>query len=147
MKIISVFVAFALLLLTAPAASADINQFSGKWKNIDPNTRGMTTLHIDIKGVRVKVQAWGKCHPSDCAWGEAEGTAYGPGVGANLAETAQAISVIYNTGFSQTILIVRPIEGDQLQVESLTKFTDRSGRASYRSVEKFSRAEDAGVGK
>src|SRR5438874_13113077 len=71
----------AITLLTVSTASADINQFAGKWKNVDPQTRGITTIHIDVSGSRIKIQTWGKCHPADCAWGFAEGTAYAPKIG------------------------------------------------------------------
>src|SRR5947209_5211007 len=124
MKSFCVLLVFAALLLTAPAAVADVNQFAGNWKNVDPNTRGLSALKIDVKGRRITIRAWGRCHPSDCAWGGAEGTAYGPAVEANLAETAQVISTIYLTSFSQMILTIRPADEGQIQVELLTKFTD-----------------------
>ena len=141
MKSARIVSALLVLLLIAPAASANINQFSGTWKNIDPETGGLTTLKIEVKGTRVGIWAWGKCHPQDCAWGYAEGTAYGPSVSDNLVETAQVVSTLYITSFSQTILVIRPVEGGQLEVELMTKFTDQSGRASYRLVERFGRAE------
>lgn len=133
--------ALLLLLMASSVASADINRFSGKWENVDPNPKGLTTLQIEVKGTRVRIQTWGKCHPSDCAWGYAEGTAYAPSVASSLSATAQAISTIYLTSFSQIILIIRPAEDGQIEVEHLTKFTDQSGRANIRSVERLSRVE------
>jgi len=144
MKLVSVLSALLVLLLAAPSASANINQFSGTWKNVNPETRGLTTLKIDVRWTRVRIQAWGSCHPRDCAWGQAEGTAYAPSVSDNLAETAQVVSTIYITSFSQTILVIRAVEG-QLEVEAMTKFTDQSGRASYRVVERFARVEAKGA--
>jgi len=141
MKPIRAMLAFLLLLMASSIASADISQFSGKWKNVDPNTRGLTTLKIDVKGTRVRIDSWGKCHPSDCAWGYAEGTAYAPSVESSLTEAAQAISTIYLTSFSQIILIIRPTEDGQIEVEMLTKFTDQSGRANTRRIERLSRVE------
>jgi hypothetical protein len=133
--------ALLVLLLFAPPASAGINRFNGTWKNIDPETGGLTNLRIEVKGTRIGIWAWGRCHPQDCAWGYAEGTAYAPSVSDNLAETAQVVSTLFITSFSQTILVIRPVEGGQLEVELMTKFTDGSGRASYRLVERFGRAE------
>jgi len=132
----------AFTLLTVSAASAQINQFAGKWKNVDPQTKGVTTIQIEISGSRIRMQTWGKCHPTDCAWGFAEGTAYAPSVASNLVETADTISTIYLTSFSQITLIVRPAEEGQIRVEVLTKFTDQSGRANTRRVDSFSRVED-----
>ena len=132
----------AIILLTVSTASADINQFAGKWKNVDPQTRGITTIHIEISGARIRIQTWGKCHPSDCAWGFAAGTAYAPSVQSNLVEQADTISTIYLTSFSQMILTIRPAEEGQIKVELLTKYTDQSGRANTRHIETFSRVED-----
>jgi len=133
----------AFILLTVSTTSASIDRFAGKWKNVDPQTRGITNIHIDVSGSRIQIQTWGKCHPSDCAWGFAEGTAYAPGVESNLIETAETISTIYLTSFSQMILVIRPIEADQIQVEVLTKFTDQSGRANTRHLYTFTRVEEA----
>ena len=141
MKPVRIASALLVLLLAAPAVSAQVSQFSGTWKNVDPATRGLTTLQVEVRGTRVGIRAWGKCHRRDCAWGYAEGTAYGPSIAADLVETAQAVSTLYITSFSQTILILRPAEGGQLEAEVMTKFTDQSGRASYRLVERFSRVE------
>ena len=146
MKLVRTCLALLVLLSAAPSAAANIRQFSGTWKNVDPGTRGLTTLKIDVSGTRVRIQAWGSCHPRDCAWGQAEGTAYAPSVSDNLAETAQVVSPIYVTSFSQTILVIRAVEG-QLEVESMTKFTDQSGRASYRAVSRFGRVEAEGAAK
>lgn len=147
MKAIRMTAALLVMLLVAQAAAASINQFSGTWKNLDPATGGLTTLRVDVRGTRVGIRAWGKCHPRDCAWGYAEGTAYASSVSDDLGETAQAISTIYITSFSQTILVIRPAEGGQLEVEWMTRFTDQSGRTSYRRVERFGRAEAGGAGK
>jgi len=143
MTLYRTLVILALVLVTVSTASAEINQFAGKWKNIDPQTRGVTSIKIDVSGSRIKIQTWGKCHPSDCAWGFAEGTAYAPGAGFNLVETANTVSTIYLTSFTQIFLIIRPTHAGQIKVEVLTKYTDQSGRANSRHVYTFNRVEDA----
>lgn len=147
MKLVRTCSALLVLLFAAPAASAHINQFAGTWKSVDPENAALTTLQVEVRGTRVRIQAWGSCLPRDCAWGYAEGTAYAPSVSDNLVETAQAVSTIYITSFSQTILILRPVEGGLLEAEIMTKFTDQSGRASYRRVERLGRVEAKGAGK
>lgn len=138
MRPIRVMLAFLLLLIPSSVASADISQFSGKWKNVD-TTGALTTLLIEVKGTRVGIRAWGRCRPSDCEWGYATGTAYASSVQSNLRETAQAISTIYINSFSQKLLIIRPAGDGQIEVEMFTKFTDQSGRANYTRVERLSR--------
>jgi hypothetical protein len=137
----------AVVLLTVSPASAQINQFAGKWKNVDTQTGGITTIQIDVSGSRIRIQTWGRCHPSDCVWGFAEGTAYAPSVQSNLVQTADTISTVYLTSFSEIILVIRPTEEGQIRVEALTKFTDQSRRANTRHVYNFSRVEDAAANK
>ena len=134
----------ALILLTVTTASADVNQFAGKWKNVDPRTGGITTIQIDVSSSGIKIQTWGACRPSDCVWGLADGTAYAPSVNSNLEATADTISTIYLFRSSQKILILHLTEEDQMRVELLTKFIDQSRRANTRHVELFKRTEDTG---
>jgi len=141
MNLVRTLIMLAFSLLTVSAASAQINQFAGKWKNVDPQTRGITTIQIGVSGSRLRIETWGRCHPSDCAWGFAEGTAYARTVESNLVETADTVSTIYLTSFSQIMLTIRPAEDGQIKVEVLTKFTDQSGRANTRAVYTFSRGE------
>ena len=145
MKPVHAMLALLVLLMISPVASADINQFAGKWKNVDPNTRGLAALQIDVKGTRARIRAFGSCHQTDCAWGAAEGTAYASRVESRLSEDAQVISTIYLTSFSQIILIIRPTDDGQIEVEILTKFTDQSGRANTRRVDRLSRVDVAEV--
>jgi hypothetical protein len=142
MKSIVLSMALSFLTFFNPFP-AHINQFAGKWVNDDPNTRGLTNLQIDVRGRRLRIQAWGKCHPTDCAWGYAVGTVHAASVEANPVENAEAITTLYITSFSQTILIIRPLEGDRLRVEVFTKFTDESGRADYTHTETFRRIDAA----
>ena len=139
----SIILSIALTICTffTPPPSANINQFAGKWVNEDPGTRGLTSLQIEVRGRRLRIQAWGKCHPTDCAWGYAQGTVHAATVAANPVEHAEAASTLYISSFSQTMMIIRPIDGDRLRVELFTKFTDESRRADYTHVETLRRIE------
>jgi hypothetical protein len=139
-KMILGLTVFSILVLAmAFTASAHIDQFPGRWTNVDPNTRGVTTLDIQVRGTNVTVQAWGKCHPTDCDWGRVKAYAYAPSVESDLVNTAQALSAIFKTGFSETLMIIRPAGRDRLEAEVLTRFTDNSGRSNYRAVYTFVR--------
>jgi hypothetical protein len=141
----SIILSMALTIFTSvtPPPSANINQFAGKWVNEDPNTGGLSSLQIEVRGRRLRIQAWGKCHPTDCAWGYAQGTVHAASVGANPIESAEAATTLYITSFSQTIMVIRPVEGDRIRVELFTKFTDESGRADYVTTDTFRRIEGA----
>ena len=128
-----------LVVALSCSAYAAIGQFEGKWKNVDPNTRGLTTLDIGVSGDRVNVHAWGKCHPTDCDWGTVDATAYAPSVDAHLPRDAHALTAVFTTNFSESLLVINPVGGHKLRVEVLTRFTDNSGRSAYSAVYTFSR--------
>jgi len=113
--------------------------FSGSWKNVDAETRGLTTLSVRSAGQAVWVHAWGRCHPTDCDWGEVAATAFAPGVEANPANHAQKITAVYQTSFSNTLLTLTPSGDDALMADTETRFTDNSGRSSYSATYTFRR--------
>lgn len=105
--------------------------FSGSWKNVDAETRGLTTLSVRSAGQAVWVHAWGRCHPTDCDWGEVTATAFAPGVEADPANHAHKITAVFQTSFSNTLLTLTPSGDDALMADTETRFTDNSGRSSY----------------
>lgn len=125
-------------LLMAYPCYANINQFLGKWKNVNPNTRGLTTLEITMQGANVFVHAWGQCEPQDCDWQKIQGYAYANNVSANLLGTALAVTALYKTGFSETVVVLHPA-GNQLRADVFTRFTDNSGRSNYTHSDIFNR--------
>jgi beta-lactam-binding protein with PASTA domain len=44
--------------------------FIGTWVNVDTNTRTITKVQIRRDGGQMAIHMWGKCHPTDCDWGE-----------------------------------------------------------------------------
>ncbi|HEX8137875.1 MAG TPA: hypothetical protein VF544_09825 [Pyrinomonadaceae bacterium] len=139
-RAIPILALVCLVMLVPSTAKAQLSRFEGAWRNVDPATSGLTTLQISTSGT-VKVHAWGKCHPTDCDWGEVTGYAYGPNVSANLSATARAISAVYTTGFSETIMIIRPLGRDQLEASVFTRFTDTSGRTAYTDTYRLARVK------
>ena len=130
-----------LLVLAMPlVAAASLDDFAGEWRNSDPNTSGVTRLDVRVAGASVTVQAWGKCHPEDCDWGRVPATAYGPNVSADLQASAQSLAATFQTGFSQTLMILDAAPGGRLRAQVLTRFTDNSGRKNYRELYSFVRA-------
>jgi hypothetical protein len=142
MRIISSLMAtFLLALFVALSGSASLDQFAGRWTNVDPNTGGITTLEIAVTGTSVNVHAWGKCHPSDCDWGSVPSFAFAPDVSSDLSSQATALMAVYDAGFSDTTVFIKP-SGNQLSVQSFTHFKDNSGRSNYESMYSFSRSDN-----
>ena len=133
---------WVLAMSVSVVALAGLSDFAGRWKNSNPNTRGITTLVITVQGVNVTVHAWGKCHPRDCDWGMVRATAYAPSVSSNLARDARALVAEFRSSFSDTLLVIKA-KHNKLKVESYTHFTDRSHRTDYTNVYEFRRARQA----
>jgi hypothetical protein len=135
--------AVLLLLLTATGGLGSMAQFAGSWTNVDTNTRGITNLDISVMGANAKVQAWGKCHPTDCDWGTVQAQAFAPGVSSDIISGADTLMAVFDTSFSQTTLVIKPA-GNRLKVDSYDRFTDNSGRSNYLASYTFQKASAPG---
>lgn len=120
--------AFLLLFLTATGALASIGQFDGSWVNTDTNTGGVTRLDIADAGSMANVHAWGRCHPTDCDWGTVQAQPFASSVSSDIAMDADALIAVFNSGFSETTLVIRPA-GNGLNVDAYDHFLDNSGRS------------------
>jgi len=127
---ISLMAVCLLVLLAAQCGCASMDQFAGRWTNADTNAGGITTLQIGVSGNSANVHAWGKCEPSDCDWGSVNFYAFAPDVSSDLASNAVALMGVFDAGFSETTVIIKP-SGNQLSVQSFTRFKDNSGRSNY----------------
>jgi hypothetical protein len=130
--LLSLVAACLLFLISLSTCCASLAQFAGDWTNVDSNTAGITTLSISVSGTSASIHAWGKCHPTDCDWGDVQAVAFAPDVSSDLASQAQALTALFDAGFSETTLFIRP-QGNRLSVQSYTHFKDNSGRSNYRS--------------
>lgn len=138
MKKVSLSLAISIFILSAGStAFAQLNQFPGRWKNVNPTTDGITALDIRLTSASLRVRAWGQCHPNDCDWGEVSAFAYSPGINESLNHAAKAISAVFSTSFSETLLIIEPAPANHLRAEVFTRFTDNSGRMNFKSAYTF----------
>ena len=128
-----------MFLLWHSLSFAAVNQFTGHWKNTDPNTRGITTLDITGNANALKMHAWGKCHPNDCDWGEVKAYTYAPNVSSSMEQHVRAVSAVYSTSFSQTLVIIKALGNNNILAEVFTRFTDNSNRSNYTARYTFTR--------
>jgi cathepsin K len=49
-------------------AKKNCSRFAGNWRNIDPNTKGITKIIAETTGTP-SVHTYGQCSPNDCDWG------------------------------------------------------------------------------
>lgn len=135
MKRVAFVLLIAMVLTAVPTLTfANMSQFTGRWVNVDNGTDGITAIQIFQTGTNVSVSAWGKCSPTDCAWGNTAANVYGTNVSANPLDSAQAIAATFTTGFSSSLLLIQPEPSSgaaKVKVELFTKYTDGSNRSPY----------------
>ena len=124
-------IAAAAALFAGPAYAAGFGEFTGNWRNNDPNTDDITRLRITYDGGSLDVRAWGQCHPTDCDWGTVDAVAYSSSPAQNPASGATDIIAIYNPGFARKTLIITARPGNNLSYAVYTRFTDGSGRKPF----------------
>ncbi|ARM30075.1 hypothetical protein [Prosthecochloris sp. HL-130-GSB] len=138
-KVLFPFALLLILLLHQTQCLASLNQFTGTWKNIDADTRGVTRLEINRDGNEFRLHAWGKCHPEDCDWGEVPAYAYGASVSSNIEQTARAVTAVFTEGFKVTFIELKPMAQNRLRADVFTRFTDNSNRTNYTASYTFQR--------
>ncbi len=99
-----------------------IEDVMGTWVNVNPNTRGITKLVITSRRGRVYVKAWGKCHPTDCAFGEKEAYAFGANPRRDPARHFKALLVIYRFRDSEKYFIINRPAGERLKLKILSRY-------------------------
>jgi hypothetical protein len=132
------FVFLCLLFLVNAGMFADLNKYYGIWRNVDPQG-GITRVEIEKSGKKIMIHVWGNCQPKDCDWGKVIAYPYSPSVGQSMTANTEAITAIYDTDFSQSILVIR-LNGRHLEVTVFTRFTDGSGRNNYTKVHSFNKS-------
>jgi hypothetical protein len=126
------------VIATALFAQSDAKKeksFVGKWVAAKKDA-GMPRLEITGKGNKLKIQAWGKCQPTDCDWGAVPLNLLGETVSAQELPYGFAT---WDQKFKVAHMTLR-LEKNDLVVETYDIFTDDSGRSNYRTVSRFKRA-------
>ncbi len=131
MRLLALIVALLLMALVQESAYTICvqPQEEGTWRNADPNANSLT--HIQLRfvcqdqilngqlyppGPPWYVHIFGKCHPTDCDWGE---------VGAQEISSGQ-IYAIYDQGFAKRYVYAKMSQyrPGQLWVYTWTNFKD-----------------------
>ena len=105
----------------------------GTWVNVNPATRGLVKIVVDLTGGTLHVHPFGACVPTPCDWTQKKGIAYAENVSATHAV---AFSAVFGQGFKNTIVAAH-LEGRLLCVETFNDFIDGSGRSDYYTREMF----------
>jgi hypothetical protein len=107
-------------------SNAALAQLDGTWVNQNTETSGITRFQIQQRGNDIFVHAWGKCHPTDCDWGETRA----------LVDKDSAI-VLWDQSFVFRKMSIRLNKRANMIADYISIFTDNSGRPKYENVETF----------
>jgi hypothetical protein len=131
-------VAFALVasLLAAPAC-AEEHDFIGVWKNADARSQGLSQLDVRRDGTGLIVHAVGKCHPTDCGWGQARAHLLASRPGLPLEANADTAFAEYVRGGVRRVIILAFSSGG-LTYQTYTIFENAS-RPSYHDAGRMAR--------
>jgi hypothetical protein len=149
------FLGLALLMQgyssSAEASMCIIPDEAGNWRSYDTDTRSITRANFRMEcrddtrttcsggicrttfGVKAHyfISLWGKCHPSDCVWGEVEGVKL-------TGDLSDWYRFYYDQGFAKRWVYVRTYSQwpGWLRLYMWTDFTDPN-RADYAIDEWF----------
>ena len=104
-----------------PARSDDkpSSPFIGEWCNKDLNTPGVTRVHIRQEGSKLIAHMWGRCHPTECDWGDSAAT---------IEEGGKLLSITWNQGFKTETQKLKLLPDGTLELVGHSHYTDKSGR-------------------
>ena len=111
------------LIAEAPAAADPTLAaagLAGEWTAEDADTRSLTRVVVREEGEDTFVHVWGRCHPTDCDWGEATADA-------ELDRPKPRLSATYEPGFATEALSLRLVRPGLIAYRVETDFTDGSG--------------------
>jgi len=134
--VLSVITACAIVTpVFAQSGGKKEKSFVGKWMPVKKDT-GLTRLEITGKGEKLRIQAWGKCEPTDCDWGAVPLYLLGESVSAKELPYGFAT---WDHKFKVAHMALY-LDKNELVVATYDIFTDDSGRSNYRSLARFKRA-------
>jgi hypothetical protein len=130
-----------LVLLTLPLLllgcsmdediTANWENFTGNWINVNEYTSGITKVYIYAEAGTLFIHMWGKCHPTDCDWGEEK---------TDIADSNDnQLSIIWDQSFAIHEQNIFFQNDGKLRVETYTQYVDDSGRPDRLSTEFFSK--------
>jgi hypothetical protein len=111
----------------AAHAATKYSSFLGAWRNVDSNTTDITRMNIIAYSPTIdQVDVYGRCHPTDCAWGRAT----------LISDGSPTMSATYHFSFAtKTVYVWR--DGSFLRAYTYTHFIDNSGRKDYSTRDIF----------
>lgn len=130
---------FALAFISAQAAvmkkssvsAGDNSALIGNWVNVNSKTSGLVKLIIkqNTNGT-VSISGFGKCHPTDCAWGKVALQTFSNSLTDKNMMYGLAVWKIDNSAIDTTMTI-KKMKTNEMRATIYESFNDNSGRFNY----------------
>lgn len=127
------------LTLAAALPAASPGRYPGTWDNADSQTRGVTRLVVAGTGTDLKLQVFGKCHPTDCDWGVVDAVAHSSGVSVSPASDTEALTAVFDQGFKTAWVILKIRDANTLDATVYSRYQAGDSRPATVSTETFRR--------
>lgn len=110
--------------------------FFNEWVNIDPQSKNIKQVSIQVKDGGAYINMIGSCSPTNCNFREEAPTVV---VNYNYDSETEILHVEWAFDFQILTQELTITSDDQLRVKTLTHYTDNSGRVDYEMVDYFTR--------
>lgn len=101
----------------------NVKKVDGTWANLNPNALPKLLIYANS----TKIKAWGKCSPTNCAWGAVA-----------LTKVGTSYRAIFNDAVAKRTLILTPLANDRLRVSATYDYKD--SRATKRFTYTFKKS-------
>ncbi len=102
--------------------------FIGKWCNKDFFTGGITRVHIRWVENNLRIHMWGRCHPTECDWGEESAT---------IQEDGKLLIVEWHRSFVIKTQKLQLQPDGTLEVSTYSHYIDNSRREDRNRTDLF----------
>jgi hypothetical protein len=106
------------------AADTPTQLLVGAWCTTDFQTSSITRFTVRSEGGVARVHVWGRCHPTECDWGENDAKL--------VTDDPKTLTVTFTKTHATTVLTISRQDDGSALIVGKTVFTDSSGRPAMR---------------
>ena len=117
---------------TVPEPEIGLSVLNGSWINEDQELGNITRINIGVEGNSATVEQFGRCLPTDCAFGAVAGNTSQWG-------SLQVLNAFWDHGFATRTEGITYLSSTRLMIVMFTDFTEADGRTDYTITEFFTK--------
>jgi hypothetical protein len=121
--------AATLFAFGAAPALASLDDLVGNWTNQNTSSDGVTRISVTRRPSGARVRVFGRCHPTDCDWGEVDARPFARRPGGDPIADSNVLMATYDLPLGRKTVILRQTAGGGASYEVFTDFND--SRADY----------------